>query len=431
MSVWHAESALTHQRISRWESGADIPSPKYLDALCRLYHTRPDRLGFGHDYSEEAQVPVGTRAGYVTGVGTAGSTGQLPHGRSEPIKVQDDEKSYSARGSDVLSTSGITEKGMPSSLLNALRAVRAQADMLLETESVSATSVDRWERLAREYGCRQLATPLYAFLADAMRDFAELQAILSRRQPLEFQQRLYRVMAQLAGLIGFDIMGTGVLQESRAWFHTARLAADESGDRQLRAWVIAHEGWTYYWDAPLLGRAVELYQAAQIVAGRDYTAVSALAASLEARAYARLGRRGEAMDAIRRAEVMFGRLEPAETGGTRLGLPERTLRYHQENTLTQLGETRAAMDTQKHALKLPHADLVDSAMLWLDTADCLITGDELDEGCRVASQAFLEVPAGSRGGVVKFRAREIEREARSRDSRVKQVHYLGEVLQSS
>ncbi len=44
---------VSHQSVSRWETGLDMPGYQYLDALCRLYHSRPDRLGFGHDYSDE------------------------------------------------------------------------------------------------------------------------------------------------------------------------------------------------------------------------------------------------------------------------------------------------------------------------------------------------------------------------------------------
>ncbi|QIS09631.1 helix-turn-helix domain-containing protein [Nocardia arthritidis] len=47
-----AGRCLSHQSVSRWETGLDMPSYQFLDALCRLYRTRPDRLGFGSDYSE-------------------------------------------------------------------------------------------------------------------------------------------------------------------------------------------------------------------------------------------------------------------------------------------------------------------------------------------------------------------------------------------
>ena len=45
---------LAHQTVSRWENGLDNPTDRYLDALCQLYRSRPDLLGFGRDYTIDA-----------------------------------------------------------------------------------------------------------------------------------------------------------------------------------------------------------------------------------------------------------------------------------------------------------------------------------------------------------------------------------------
>jgi transcriptional regulator with XRE-family HTH domain len=50
----------------RWEVGDRDPSSKHLDRLCRVYQTRPDRLGYGHDYTPAADArdhPEPTRGG--------------------------------------------------------------------------------------------------------------------------------------------------------------------------------------------------------------------------------------------------------------------------------------------------------------------------------------------------------------------------------
>jgi transcriptional regulator with XRE-family HTH domain len=36
----------------RWEIGERDPSKEHLDRLCQVYHTRPDLLGYGRDYSQ-------------------------------------------------------------------------------------------------------------------------------------------------------------------------------------------------------------------------------------------------------------------------------------------------------------------------------------------------------------------------------------------
>lgn len=57
-----APPRITSAELCRWEHGQRRPSDERIEYLCRLYETRPDRLGFGFDYSK---VDVGhlTRAG--------------------------------------------------------------------------------------------------------------------------------------------------------------------------------------------------------------------------------------------------------------------------------------------------------------------------------------------------------------------------------
>lgn len=42
---------LSDTEICRWEHGQRRPSEERIDYLCRVYGTRPDRLGYGRDYS--------------------------------------------------------------------------------------------------------------------------------------------------------------------------------------------------------------------------------------------------------------------------------------------------------------------------------------------------------------------------------------------
>lgn len=217
------EPALSHQRVSRWEQGGDMPSMRYLDALCRLYRTRPDLLGFGNDYTEEQTGPASVLE--PTGLDTIDSgEGGSQMERRRVLTT-------------LLAGGGVAASAK---LAELLQHVRSEADALLETQSVSAATVDDWESLAHEYGALQLSMPPHTFLLHATSDLARVRAVLAQRQPLEFQRRLYRVMAQLAGLIATGVNTLGDLRETRAWFHSSRLAAEETGDRRLRAWVVAY-----------------------------------------------------------------------------------------------------------------------------------------------------------------------------------------------
>jgi hypothetical protein len=47
---------LAHRLWTRWEAG-ERPGPDYQDVLCRLFRTRPDRLGFATDYTDTPRSP--------------------------------------------------------------------------------------------------------------------------------------------------------------------------------------------------------------------------------------------------------------------------------------------------------------------------------------------------------------------------------------
>ena len=134
---------------------------------------------------------------------------------------------------------------------------------------MSPATVDRWETTVDDYEDLRLTTPPGVLLIQLLSDFADIRQILSRRQPLDFQRRLYYVMARFAGMIGLTLVDhTDNRTETQAWFHTARLAAEETGDRILRAWVTVCESASYLWYERPAARAVQLAQAAQALAGQ-------------------------------------------------------------------------------------------------------------------------------------------------------------------
>lgn len=400
-------AGLAHQRVSCWERGTDVPSPRYLDALCRLFQTRPDRLGFGHDYSEGAGDPgsadltPGTLMPADSGSARTGSTFACQYA-AEASFVSGEELMQRRRLLQILASYGGLTFYPP--LLEALSSVRDQTNRLLEAQSVSMSSVDGWEELPYNYGKLQLTVPAHEFLASIVCDFADLRNILSRRQPLDLQKRLYRVMAQLAGLIAISVNDVSRGQEAHAWLHTARLAAEETGDRELRAWIAARKAMLYLWYERPAERAVYFARMAQAMSGKTPSSAGSLAAAMEARAQARLGRKREALAAVNRAEEIFDGLSPVETEPSILGFDVHRLRWCQQNALTILGETRPAMKMQAEARRLSDIDL---ALVQLDRASCLIQEKHPDHGCLLASEAIHRLPPQSRGGLIAYRAREI------------------------
>jgi excisionase family DNA binding protein len=51
------DPSVDESMLWRWETGERAPGRKHLDRLYRVYQTRPDRLGYGHDYTPAGAAP--------------------------------------------------------------------------------------------------------------------------------------------------------------------------------------------------------------------------------------------------------------------------------------------------------------------------------------------------------------------------------------
>jgi hypothetical protein len=294
---------------------------------------------------------------------------------------------------------------------------------------VDLVVVESWESAARLHADAQLSQSTPEFLALALPDMGELRRLLAVSKPGALQQRLYRVVAQIAGLIATNINVVGDLPDTAHWFSVAASAAQRTADRTLLSWVVSLQAISFLWHGRPVEQAAEFARSAGVIAGSQPSRASALAASIEARAEARLGRHREAAAAIRRAEACFERLAPADPDLNVLGFDEHHLRFYEENVWTLLGETRAAMVAQRRALELsPSSTGIDTTVVRLDMASTLIRLGEVEEGCRVASEALLALPAASRDGVPSARAVEVLRQLAPAHRRVPAARELRVVV---
>lgn len=371
---------VTVQQISTWETARSRPSEGNLDLLCRLYETRPDRLGFGHDYTpaEDSSSTKPTPSPGIEGAPWDESPTLGPVG-SGPLAPQ---------------------------ILTTLRQIRTGMTSVLES-SLSELSIEQWERGAEEYGHDYQIRPPSDLLAASVRDFAEIQALLQRRQSADTRARLCRVTAQLAATAGIALVALGEHREARAWYHVAQLAADETGDRALRAWLVAREAVVpFYFGAP--AASVALAERARLLAGSAVCSTAAWAPALEARGLARMGRQREAQDALRLAQNAFTRLGDSETADTAYGYTERQLAWHEGSMWTVIGDTRRAQAALDHARDLYAPDeYLDRALIAMDTALCLLRVGEISVACRETEQHLLGLPPDHLTGIVVARARDV------------------------
>ena len=252
-----------------------------------------------------------------------------------------------------------------SRFFGAVDRIRRRMDDALLGASVSATMLDQWEDTAAGYGRQYRSVPPLRLLCDLLLDLGDVRRMCEERQPVEFAERLCRLTAKLAALSGMTMINVGDQRLARSFFRTARLAADETGDRHLRGWVAVRESLValYYGDP---GEAAARARAGGDLAGRHSCVASVMAPVMEARALARLvfGGYGSAPEALGRARAALDRAHLALGGltgevrsDTAFGYTERQLLFHQGDALVTLGDHKGAEDAFEQSLRLyPQAE---------------------------------------------------------------------------
>ncbi len=190
------------------------------------------------------------------------------------------------------------------------------------------------------------------------------------------------------------------------WARTARLAADEAGDPLTRSWVRAQEAYGHYYSGDLT-EAVHVAQHAQVLSGQIWSVGTVLAAALEARAQAALGRADATRSALQRAEACLSHLDAGSIGTSAFDYNEAQLSFHEGNALTHLHDTSAAWQAQDRALSLcPPSDYMDRTMIHLDRANCLAHDGDVTGAVAIVVQAATPLTDQQRQGIIAVRAQE-------------------------
>jgi tetratricopeptide (TPR) repeat protein len=284
-------------------------------------------------------------------------------------------------------------------------------DDALLGRTVSVTMLDQWEETTAGYGARYMTVPPLRLLCDVLLDFGDIRRMCAQRQPIECAERLCRLAAQLAGLSGVTMIDLGDHRLARSFFRTARTAADETGDRGLRAWVTVREALVplYYGDPR---EAAALARAATDLAGRRLCPAGVMSPVIEARALARMAGRGrrEALDRVRgafdRAHDMLSELPAADCDDTAFGYTERQLFFHQGDALVTLGDYQGATRAFAQALRMySPGEFLDRALVMFGEARCLAEADEPEQALRLGQDTLISLPRQQRAEIVTHAAR--------------------------
>ena len=333
----------------------------------------------------------------------------------------------------------------------AVERIRRRLDEALLGSTASVAMLDHWEGMTGEYGRQYMTVPPMRLLCDVLLDLGDVRRMCEQRQPLEFVERLCRLAARLAGLAGMTMINVSDHRLARSFFSTARTAADETGDRHLRAWVAVREALVplYYGDP---AQAAAAARASADLAGHQPCVAGVMAPVVEARALARLARarsgggvpgavggRGgaggaevrRASAALDRAHEALDRLPEEDRRDTAFGYTERQLLFHQGDALVTLGDHRGADDAFGQAMRLySPAEFLDRSLVTLGRARCRLQAGEPEEALRLSRDTVLGLPRQHRPGIVLRAARSLGEAVAAEHGDVPAVRDYREVLVS-
>ena len=444
--------------LSSYESGQKRPGTEYLHYLCASYGADPGDLGFeaGCLCGRNHRVPDGTREparSSLTGERAAGSRPQdravdRPRPAPEPDATVPMSRADIDEDSDELRAMLVrqmAEPGSPGSqvdsrFLGAVDRLRSRVDEALLRGTVSAALLDRWEQGVLSYGRQYMTVPPLRLLCDVLLDLAEVRRMWAERQPLDVSERLCRLASQLAGIAGIAMLDLGDHRLARSLFRTARTAADETGDRQLRAWVAVRESLVpLYFGDPR--EAAELAAEASDLGGRQPGAAAVMAPVVRARAQARLISPGQAgrRAALERARASLDRaldalpdLRDDQRADTALGYTERQLHFHGGDILVALGDWQGAQRAFGRAAELyASTEVLDRALVAFGQARCLLAADEPDQALALGREVLTGLPAEHRTAVIMQVARSFGRDVVRRDERLPALAGYRDALHSA
>jgi DNA-binding XRE family transcriptional regulator len=294
----------------------------------------------------------------------------------------------------------------PDAALSQLEMLRRGLTETISERAMTPASLDDWEQTVYQHGQATRDRAPNVLLHDLSADLADVHGALARCRSSSALRRLTRVTAQLAGLMCLTLIKMDQRSAFLGWARTARLAADEAGDPLTHSWVRAQEAYGHYYGGDL-AEAIHVARHAQVLSGQVSSVGAVLAAALEARAQAALGRDNETRSALRAAEGYLSRLDTEAIGTSAFDYNEAQLRFHEGNALTHLHDTGAAWQAQERALSLcPASDYMDRTMTQLDRAHCLAYDGDGSGAVAVMVEATTPLSDDQRQGIIAGRVRE-------------------------
>lgn len=232
-------------------------------------------------------------------------------------------------------------------------------------------------------------------------DLGEVQRFVAERQPLATQRKLTSLLAQLAALLGVEMMVLQHISGSRAWYRLAMTAAVEAEDPLLAARVGALRATLplYYGDP---AEGVRLAREAREDVADELDAAAALAPCLEGVGLAQLGEITESRRCLTAARRVFDSLPEDERAATVFGFAERRLAFYESRALSESARREPdrrlldeAFQAQERALDLYRQEDIsvgDPTLILLDRAGCLARAGKATAARDLTEETLGELP---------------------------------------
>lgn len=411
LQSWHIGNVIAAYRMHPWHATA--PSQEVVAGWMGIDQGRLSRIENGSPIHDLVKL---TAWAELLGVPEERLWFKLPVHRTA-IAVRDDTLPAGAPRA--------------TTLLAELDLARLHADRTL-SDGTAPARLDVIEERVGNHVTSYTRTPPGVVLEALVTDVREVHDLAAQRQPALAQGRLSESAAVLALLIADALMKFGEISRATYWYGTARMAADDTTNLELRALVRAQEAMLPYYYGRL-ERTVELARAAQLIAPARPCDATALAAAAEARALARLSDRAGAETALARAWDLVNAHERPSTDEAFQFNDKRLLMYA-SGTLTYLGDTTRARDIQRQALDCYRTDpelVIDPALIQLDAAVCHALDGTVDDACGLAVHTISELPAQHRTRIVLARAAAVAHAIPARHKDHRAVTSLRELVAAS
>jgi hypothetical protein len=262
----------------------------------------------------------------------------------------------------------------------------------LTRSSLSITAVGFMEQSVTSLAARYPFTQPADLIPGVQAMLRAVNDALRRPQPVNVRARCVRLAGILCGVAGQVADDTARPDQSAAWFGAAMVAANETGDADLAAWVLALRGIgchfrdEYSLSAELLDRG---RRAASSSTSRRQAWLVALSARAHAAVAAQRGIVERKSDVMRALDDARDLLEAAGQSSETDFFDGPRLAGMAGTTMLLLGDPRAAQALISEALAgRAIGDVKGRALLTLDLAECMAAAREPDRAAALAARAI-------------------------------------------